>query len=226
MISLIKSLIKALEPPLPGDAAHAFMEPSVRFTGTEPPDPLNARQSSVLILLYPSGDGFGIPFIQRADYPGVHGGQISLPGGKCEPGDQSFWDTALRETREELGVDTDEVAFLGQLSPLFIPNSNFVVYPQVGYLDQVPDFIPNSTEVAEVFQVPLGTFFDFANIKRFTRQVNGNTIHAPYYDVDGRQIWGATAMIISEFVVALRLKAPDLISALHFCNDHTFQESP
>jgi 8-oxo-dGTP pyrophosphatase MutT (NUDIX family) len=221
-----ESVKKALEPPLPGLPAQELMEPTVRFTGTHYPDPSLARQSSVLILIYPSPKGFCIPFIQRPDYAGAHGGQISLPGGKRELSDTSNWGTALRETNEELGIPIENIEFLGELSPLFIPNSNYIVYPEVGCLGETPEFYPSQFEVSEVIEVPVKTFCSASNIKRFSRTINGRTIEAPYFDVEGRIIWGATAMIMSELIVAFRERAPRWANALHFCSAHTFQESP
>ncbi|ASB51053.1 NUDIX hydrolase [Alkalitalea saponilacus] len=221
-----REIIKqALEKPLPGLVAHEFMAPSVRFTGTKEPDRKVARLSSVLILLYPSSKGLSIPFIQRPEYVGVHGGQISLPGGKCEPTDACYYDTALRETHEELGIDPDTVTLLGELSSLYIPNSNYIVYPQVGSLDGEPEFRPNQFEVKEVFDVPLNVFLEPVN-RTLIKNINGHRLEAPFFDVEGRQIWGATAMIMSEFAVALKKYASDWVSEVRSCNARTAQESP
>lgn len=220
------SIKQALEPPLPGDKAHELMSPNVRFTGSEPFEKEKARLSSVLILIYPTHHNIVVPFIQRPDYQGAHGGQICLPGGKCEKEDNSFWETALRETREELGIDTTEVEFLGELSTIYIPNSNFMVSPQVGFLPHRPVFNPNHFEVAEIFEVSVGDFFQPKKIKKFVRKVNDINLEAPYFDAKGKQIWGATAMILSELIEAFRLRAPNWINALHSCNVHISQESP
>ncbi|TCO10417.1 NUDIX hydrolase [Natronoflexus pectinivorans] len=221
-----RDIIKqALAKPLPGKVAHELMAPSVRFTGTKEPDRKVARLSSVLILLYPSSKGLAIPFIQRPEYAGVHGGQISLPGGKCEPADACYHDTALRETHEELGVDPDYVTLLGELSSLYIPNSNYIVYPHVGFLDEEPLFQPNQFEVKEVFAVPLNVFLEPIN-NTLIKNINGHRLEAPYFDVEGRQIWGATAMIMSEFAVALTNHASDWVSEVRSCNARSAQESP
>jgi 8-oxo-dGTP pyrophosphatase MutT (NUDIX family) len=214
-----------LEAPLPGEKAHELMAPNVRYTGNGTFEKDKARQSSVLILIYPTHHNIVVPFIQRPDYPGAHGGQICLPGGKCENEDTSFWETALRETREELGIDTTEVENLGKLSTIYIPNSNFMVSPQVGFLSHRPVFNPNHFEVSEIFEVPVGDFFLPQKIKKFERKVNDINLEAPYFDANGKQIWGATAMILSEMIEAFRQIAPDWITALHSCNVHTSQES-
>lgn len=225
MFAWKNSIIKALEPPLPGEQAQKLMAPSVRFTEKHPLNKENAKYSSVLILVYPTHHNIVVPFIQRPDYPGVHGGQISLPGGKCESEDGSFWETALRETREELGIDTSRIEFLGELSHIYIPNSNYIVSPQVGFLCQRPVFNPNHFEVAEIFEVSVKDFFLPQKIKRFEKEINAHKLVAPYFDANGKQIWGATAMILSEMIEAFRQKAPDWINALHSCNVHIAQES-
>lgn len=218
------SIKKVLEPPLPGEKAQELMAPNIRLTGSWSGDRVNARDSSVLILVYPTHHNIVVPFIQRPDYQGVHGGQVSLPGGKCEGTDGSFWETALRETREELGIDTSKIEFLGQLSQIYIPNSNFIVSPQVGFLPSRPVFNPNHYEVSEVFEVSVMDFFKPMKVKRFEKIINGLNLEAPYFDANGKQIWGATAMMLSELIEAFRQKAPDWISALHSGNAHIAQE--
>lgn len=220
------SIKRALQPPLPGEGAQSLMAPSVRFTGNCVVDRNQARYSSVLILIYPTHHHILVPFIQRPEYPGIHGGQVSLPGGKCEPEDQSFWETALRETREELGIDTTDIEFLGELSQIYIPNSNYIVAPQVGFLPARPVFHPNPYEVAEVFEVSVKDFFQPLKIKRFEKRVNGQPLTAPYFDVNGKQIWGATAMMLSELIEAFKQRSPGWLSALHSGSAHTAPESP
>ncbi len=225
MFTWKSSIIKALQPPLPGERAQNLMAPSVRFTGSEPVNRQNARLSSVLILIYPTHLNIVVPFMQRPNYKGAHGGQISLPGGKCEGYDGSFWETALRETREELGIDTSNVEYMGELSMIYVHNSNYYVSPQVGFLPSRPVYNPNHFEVSEIFEVSVREFFLPQNVKKFSKTENGFNLEAPYFDAKGRQIWGATAMILSEFIEAFRQKAPDWLNALHSCNVHISQES-
>jgi len=200
-IDHLKQLLKG---PLPGVEAHNLMAPPVRFTGNIVPNPADARLSSVLILLFKKSGQWTIPFIQRPVYDGVHSGQISFPGGKCEAGDPDHLFTALRETREEIGIDPHLVQPLGELTPLYIPNSNFYVYPQVGWLDEEVDFVPDPLEVEEIIEVSVDRLLDRRYTKTFTRKVNEVTISAPYYDAAGRKIWGATAMILSEMLEIVR----------------------
>lgn len=220
------ALIKALQEPLPGTRAHAKMAPSARplpptyFSRQDSP-----RQSSVLILLYPGQDGLYLPFIQRPVYEGPHSGQISLPGGKCEPCDPNHWDTALRETREELGIDTRGVQYLGTLSEIFIPYSNFIVVPQVGFHKDSLHFQPDPYEVNEVLEVKAAALLDQPRRTKTIEYPAAPPIEAPYYDANGRHIWGATAMILSELIEIFNQRTPYWANALRSCNAHSAPES-
>jgi 8-oxo-dGTP pyrophosphatase MutT (NUDIX family) len=195
---------KRLNRPLPGPKAHALMEASARFTGSIMPDPADARSSSVLMLFYRYNGRWFMPFIQRSVYDGAHSGQISFPGGKCEEGDTDHLFTALRETHEEIGVLPRHIMHLGALTPLYIPNSNFYVYPQVGWMEEPPVFVPDPLEVDEIIEVSIDRLLDPGQIKWFTRNINQTEISAPYFDADGKAIWGATAMMLSEMLEVLR----------------------
>ncbi len=196
--NLIIQLQKKLRGQLPGIDAHQIMSPNKRFTGKLFPDKNTARESSVLVLLYTKNNQLYIPFIERPLYNGAHSGQISLPGGKVEPRDKSILETALRETYEEIGVSSDRMEILGQLTTTYIPNSNFNVNPFVAYLPFCPDFFPDNYEVAQIIEAPLNQLLSPNNVDTFIKEINGHTIKAPYFNIQGHQIWGATAMIISE----------------------------
>jgi 8-oxo-dGTP pyrophosphatase MutT (NUDIX family) len=189
---------------LPGENAQALMSPTERFSGKMKPDMREARESSVLVLFYQNESQWFVPFIQRSVYDGVHSGQISFPGGKCEYDDPDPLYTALRETHEEIGVAPDEVEPLGTLTPIYIPNSNFFVYPHVGWMSKRPNFHPDPLEVEEIIEVSVDRLLDKYYTKSFSRNVNGITISAPFYDANGREIWGATAMMLSEMLEILR----------------------
>jgi len=161
--------------------------------------PENARKAGVLVLFYPSNGSVNLVFIKRNEYPGVHSGQISFPGGGWEEGDQDMIATALREAEEEIGVARDSVIPIGNLSDLYIPPSNFLVTPVIGYTDRRPDFRPDPDEVDQVLEIALEKILDKA-----TRQEKEITIFpaikskVPCYYAEGSVIWGATAMILSE----------------------------
>jgi len=200
----IEIINKAFDIPLPGIEIQRLMSPSVRFTGNVKYNAHNARSSSVLILLYNKGDQWCVPLIQRPTYDGAHSGQVSFPGGKTEKSDISFLDTALRESEEEIGVKREDIQFIRELTPLYIPNSNFMVYPQACVTSKVPDFIPDLREVESIIEAPIAHLLSPNKIHSFSQDINGIQVDAPFYSVDEYIIWGATAMIMSEFLYILK----------------------
>ena len=160
----------------------------------------NARLSSVLILLYDDNGDIRVPLIERQKYEGVHSGQISLPGGKHEPGDKNLIDTAIRETCEEIGVPGSRISVIGTLSEIYIPPSNFKVLPVVGYASTKPEFQTDDKEVMSLIEMQLSIITDPSNRSKKNVTIGGDRqMEIPYYDVDGHTVWGATAMILSEF---------------------------
>jgi 8-oxo-dGTP pyrophosphatase MutT (NUDIX family) len=165
--------------------------------------PKDARLANVLCLLYPKNGKWHIPLIQRViTEKDKHSGQISFPGGKMEPTDNSRQAGALRETNEEIGVPVSDISILGGLSSLYIPASNFQVYPFIGFMNYAPTFIPQESEVAEVVEVELEQLIHPATLKykSITFRNNFNIKNVPYFDVNNKTVWGATAMMLSEFV--------------------------
>lgn len=200
-----KRLKEELTGTLPGEEYQNRMASPNRFDNNV--DDNNHLKGSVLLLVYPSENLTTIVFIRKPFTNGVHGGQISFPGGKIEDSDSSISHAALRETEEEIGVPSDEVTIQGSLSSLYVPASNFLVYPVVGYIDNKPDFHPNPHEVQQIIEVSLHKFVnpDTIGTKIFIK--NDRPCKAPCYNVDNHQIWGATAMILSEFVEVVRRTA-------------------
>lgn len=196
----------ALQSPLPGWEAHRQMFPPTRQMYEQDMSPqANYRESSVLVLLYPlaAAEDLHLALIKRTEYNGVHSGQISLPGGGRE-GDESLQTTALREAYEEVGIIQTELSMLGALSPLYIPPSNFLVYPFVAYQPHRPAFRLDPWEVAALIEAPLALLRDPAN--RCWAKLNHpalGEIEIPYFNVYGHQVWGATAMILSEFLAII-----------------------
>jgi 8-oxo-dGTP pyrophosphatase MutT (NUDIX family) len=166
---------------------------------TPPPD---ARSAGVLILLYPHLGEWHLPLIKRVEDGLVHSGQISLPGGSQEAG-ESLRETALREACEEIGAACTNVEVLGQLSTIYIPPSNFLVTPTVGAVELRPDFQIHPGEVAELIEVPLSQLFDPTVIKREPWTLRGTSVEVPFYQLGMHKVWGATAMILSEFSMIL-----------------------
>ena len=205
----IEELKQKFQQPLPGVSSHVKMSPGLRvkeFSGSTDILPL-PRKSAVMILLFPENGKLKTVFIKRSEYEGVHSGQISFPGGKYEQTDKTFEDTALRETNEEIGVAQDKIEIIGQLSDFYIPPSNFLVKVFVGYSDHKPLYIPDKKEVQSVVEVNLEELYDSRIIteKEFYSNFLKLKINAPAYSINGVEIWGATAMIVSELLDVLKL---------------------
>ena len=201
---LEEKLKESLNKPLPGEEAQQRMSatpkaPSnFRFDWDHPPKP-----GAVLILLYPENERVFFPLIRRSEYGGVHSGQISLPGGKMEEGDSDLVSTALREAQEEIGIQIEEVTILGKLTPLFVYASNFDILPVVGLMHSKPVFDLDQREVVEVIETDISDLQIQVEVKTTELSVRDFLIEAPYYDVNDQVVWGATAMILSEFLEVL-----------------------
>jgi|YNPMSStandDraft_1061717.scaffolds.fasta_scaffold24135_1 8-oxo-dGTP pyrophosphatase MutT (NUDIX family) len=201
MATLALDLIRcALRRPLPGLAAQLRMAPPgrARAPATAP----DAQEAGVLLLVYPHQADLHFVLTRRTDRLGYHRGQISLPGGRREPGDADLVATALREAQEELGISAEQVDLLGALTALYIPPSNFIVQPVVGYASARPAFRPNTEEVAELIESPLRLLLDPAT--RQTGPLPQGGPDVPFYRIGEHVVWGATAMVLSEFEMALR----------------------
>ena len=202
----IAQLKERLKEVLPGVEAHAHMAPLHRMEERLKPAALkNARQGAVLLLLYPHEHRLYLPLMQRPEYDGHHSGQISFPGGKREPEDADKIQTALREAREEMGILPEEVELLGTLSELFIPPSNYLVLPVVGWVKERPRFVPDPVEVVNIIETPLDLLLDSKTIQHtYQNLASGMRVKIPYFNVEEQVVWGATAMILSEFLAVVR----------------------
>ncbi len=197
---------------LPGLEAQLIMSPvnrKYRYDGKLRKE--TSKKAGVLVLLYPCDKGkICLPLIQRPEYDGAHGGQVSFPGGKREKRDKSIVETALREANEEIGVRPSEVHILGLMTELYVWASNATVAPVLAWAEKRPVFIPDKSEVREILEVDIILLMDRRNIKsKMLRLKNGLAVEAPYYDIGGKMIWGATAMILSELVELLKSTKPD-----------------
>ncbi len=193
-------LEQRLQKPLPGKSAQIKMSSLLRIQEllkiTVPENPI---QSSVLVLVYPLQHRIGLVLMLRPQYDGIHSGQVSLPGGKYEETDESLIYTALREAKEEIGVDPGQVQVIGQLTEMYIPPSNFLVTPVVGYQSTRPHFSADPKEVARIIEIYLDDLLDDRKrqMKKMTLR-QGISLKVPSFYLDGNIIWGATAMILSE----------------------------
>jgi 8-oxo-dGTP pyrophosphatase MutT (NUDIX family) len=198
--SFVTGLKQAAAADLPGWAAQAKMAPAQRMQPeTWAEYYKNARLGAVLILFYPLNDAVHTVLIQRPTYEGVHSAQIAFPGGKKEEDDQDLIQTALREAWEEVGIRPEQVEVIRPLSELYIPPSNFLVTPVLGICYERPAFVPQITEVETILETDLKLLSDpsIAAMRRiFVRE--GLEVDSPSFDLGGRVIWGATAMMISE----------------------------
>lgn len=201
--STIKKIKEKLTGTLPGASAHDIMMPEGRSASHRKmmqEKEIDVRLGGVMIVLFPVEDKICFPLTLRQDYPGVHSGQISLPGGRMEPEDDDLLMTALRETEEEIGIPYQQIQVLGKLSQLYIPPSRYSITPVVGYLKDTPSFKIDPREVKELIVADLEHLTDKKYRKRKSLLVqNSYKLNAPYFDIHGQVVWGATGMILSEF---------------------------
>jgi len=190
----------ALEAPLPGPGAQKRFAPVPVRAGWAPElRPSTARHAAALLLIHPGPQGPSIPLtVRRVDLP-HHPGQVSLPGGALDPGERPDA-AALREAHEEIGVPSDDVRIVGALSTVWIAVSNFIVHPYVAVTDVTPGFRAHPGEVASLFDVTVAELRDPARLKWSRRLRDTAEIAFPYFDIHAHVIWGATAMILGEFV--------------------------
>lgn len=186
----LKAQLRMVTNPRPGHKVYHEVEDSCLKAG-------------VLVLLYPWKKRLHLVLTRRTARMGFHQAQISFPGGRQEKG-ESFEQTALREAHEELEIPQGSIKILGELTPLYIPPSNYCIYPVVGTIDKRPDFRPSLHEVAEVIEVPLDHLFDPKNVREEMWSIGRTEVVVPFYSFKGHKIWGATAMVLAELVEVMR----------------------
>lgn len=191
---------------LPGEEAHIEMFPLRARTSEALKTAEGFRLSAVMALLYPVGESHELILIERQDYDGKHSGQMSFPGGKKEDEDYTSLEAALRETHEEIGIHPDHITVLGRLTDVYIPVSNFLVHPYVGMLESKPSFIPDPREVKSVFTFNVNELLRESNRVITTISLGkGATIKdVPAFKIDGKIIWGATALMLNELRIILK----------------------
>jgi 8-oxo-dGTP pyrophosphatase MutT (NUDIX family) len=201
--TLVAHVRDALQRPLPGLAAQMHMAPLPR-PGTIRISELDrdCRRAGVLVLLYPSDDELRLVLTRRTELLESHRGQISFPGGGLHAG-ESAHEAALRETEEELGVSPATLDLLGELTPLYIPPSDFCVYPFVAHAGERPNFVPNPQEVAEVIETPLSQLLDPATRREEIWKWRDAGRRVPFYAIGEHKVWGATAMILCELLTLI-----------------------
>ncbi|MDR6160372.1 MULTISPECIES: NUDIX hydrolase [Chryseobacterium] len=196
--------IKSTE--LPGENAHGVFSPPYRPVFTyEEVLANNPKFAAVNIILYLKNDEWHFPLIQRTiNEHDRHSGQISLPGGKREEMDRDFAETAIRETSEEIGIEKHYVRIIRDMSPIYIPPSNFYVYPYISYTKKNPEFILQQSEAVEVIEFPITCFLSLPDEPEIMALPTAGGKEVPVINFNGYIIWGATAMILSEFSQLLK----------------------
>jgi len=172
---------------------------SYNFDNTEE----DAIQSAVLILLYEENGVICFTLTERTQTVEHHRGQISLPGGARET-DEKLSSTAIRETQEEIGIYAYDVDLIGALSPLFVPVTGFIINPFVGIINENFDPQPAPEEVETVISVHVNELLNDDNELQEKRNLRGYDVNIPYFLLSGHKVWGATAMILSEFKTVLK----------------------
>lgn len=162
----------------------------------------DAKKSAVMMLFFHEADILKMIVIRRSVYVGIHSGQIAFPGGRYEEADGDVRVTALREIEEEIGIPEEKIEVIGRLSDIYVPPSNFLISVFVGYLVEKPVYNIDNREVGEVIEIPFANFFKPDVIKTKDFYVNSlkASSDAPYFDVTNTEIWGASAMVISELL--------------------------
>jgi len=200
-LNQLKEKLENFQSGLPGFDAQKLLSPPYRqHYDMEEIKKNSPRIAAVMILLYENDFGdLEFPVILRHSYQGVHSNQYGLPGGSFEPEDINLQYTALRETVEELGLEEENIEIVRQLTELYIPPSNFLVYPYIGIFHGTPEFYPDELEVADVIPIDLEAF-QAAEPVTFEKTFSEHIVDIPGYEIgEGEYIWGATAMILSEF---------------------------
>jgi len=206
-MSFGKDLLKRIKTSeLSGEIAHGIFSPPFRHTFTyDEVLSKNPKFAAVNIILYLKNDEWHFPLIQRTiNEHDRHSGQISLPGGKREEMDRDFAETAVRETSEEIGIDKHYVRIIREMSPIYIPPSNFYVYTYISYTKKNPLFILQHSEAVEVIEFPITSFLNLPDEPEIMALPSAGGNEVPVINFNGYIIWGATAMILSEFSQLLK----------------------
>jgi 8-oxo-dGTP pyrophosphatase MutT (NUDIX family) len=203
-----KQVTKIKNLPLPGEESHFKMEPEIRkqWRDSDKIAKQNPKKAAVMALFYPNKNyDTQLLLILRKTYKGVHSNQIGFPGGKVEQADKNLEITALRETEEEVGVSSNDIEVLKELSQLYIPPSNFIVQPYLGLYKDPKPFKIQESEVEAIVEVLFSDFMDERNLIRQNLTTSyANNIDVPAFKLNGYVVWGATAMMLNEIKELLK----------------------
>ena len=187
----------------PRPDTHTALAPRPRsgwHAGVIPPE---SRVAAALVLLYPIDHLVHLVLTRRAGTLDQHAGQVSLPGGAVD-GNETVEAAALREAREEIGLETADLRITGRLTPLYIPVSNFALHPVVAVSDRRPALVPATAEVAHILEIPLDELLGPDRVRQGRRWRGDWVITVPYFELHGERVWGATAMVLGELIDLLR----------------------
>lgn len=200
--TFLKSVSKIEQIPLPGLASQLKMSPPFRLEMIEQQKEAmkTSKKAAVTVLFYPDeGQVTKLILILRKTYKGVHSAQVGFPGGRREEVDESLMHAALRETFEEIGIPVEDIKVLKAMSELYIPPSNFTVYPFLGIIHKMPKFVKQEDEVEDIIEILLTDFMDDGNITSVKVMTSMEMeIEVPAFLLNGHIVWGATAMMLSE----------------------------
>ena len=196
-----------MEVTLPASEAHFKMAPLERIQSMKNLniETKNPKSAAVMMLFYPKNGRTHLVLIVRNSYEGVHSAQIAFPGGKFEDEDKTFEKTALRETYEEIGIHPDSLEIIRPFTQLYIPPSNFLVHPFLGICKEEIIFIPDTSEVADIIELPLSVFLGDDIVASISMSTSyANDIMVPAFKIEDHIVWGATAMMLSELKEVLK----------------------
>lgn len=191
---------KLLKNRLPGESSHRKMLPPERDLHIPAPHVKNVKTSGILLLIFPEGNELYACLIKRPKTMKIHAGQIGFPGGRQEKQDTTPCETAIRETNEEIGIPSEIFSILGELSPLYVSVSNFIIHPYVAWTDVKPQFSLNRHEVEKLLFFPILVHLREPGITTSELETVTGKLVVPCIPFEDEFIWGATAMILIEFM--------------------------